>query len=297
MTPEHTFGGSRMDRHIVDFEVSEGGDLGGGEMGAVAALNFSNAPDADPGDAQPEPVEAAAAVEPETAPAEVAPAWSSDDPAFQEAVQLQAAEVARQELAQFFEQFEGQQQGQQPLEQGEPIDPSEYLNPMSDEFGGNLMQVLSNMFQTLEQRTQQMYAPVQRRYESETLAEGQQRVQDVIADDFSRNGDISLPDDSGVKVNDVIKDIAPLYLGEMEQRFGKGTARAAEQAIAKASGLVRQIVSAAEKSGASKNANELSTLAGARTEPGTQGGGLSVAPPAGDEMAIARFHSNRHVAA
>lgn len=286
MNTEHTFGGHSMDRFLIDHEtdVSGAGDLGGvGEMAAVAAIT----PTAEPVVAAQEPAAAAEPVVPDV------PAWSPDDPRFQEAVDLRAAEIARGEISQLFTQFEQQK----PQFEGDPVDPYEFLDPSSDQFGGNLLQLLAQRDQFMLGQMQQLFQPVQQRYQNESIAEGQQRIQDVIADDFAKNGEVTLPADAPVKVGEVIKDMASLYLPEMENRFGQNTARAAEQAITKATGVVRQLVAAAEQAGAAKNANHLATLTGARVEPGTAAAAISAGPQGGDEMSVARFHSTRTVAA
>lgn len=256
---------------LAEMEVVEGADIGAAE--AVA-----------------EPAAEAATEAVETTPAtEAAPAgWTPDDPAFIDAVDARAAEVANVQFQQLLQRFEAENVGAQTAP-GEPIDLNELLNPLNDGFGQNIGQFLQQRDEYLLSQVKEMFQPFQSRFQNETVQEGMQRVADIIDDDFSRNGAIELGE-GAPDPKKVIQEIAPLYLGEMESRYGQGSPRAAEQALAKATGMVRSIVTAAEKRGAAQNANQLATLSSANREPGTGGGAIRAAGEAESvDDALARW--------
>lgn len=250
---------------IAELEVAETIDIGGGDAGAEAA-----APEAATADGA-DGADAAHSLE-ETPAETAAPAWTPeqiaalrDMPEFHDLLNEEAGRIADSRLEARIQQMQ-----QQPTGEGD-FDPNEFLNPMSEDFGQNLYTLL-NAF------AQQAQAPFQKQQEQAMLAEGQQRMVDIIDDDFSRNGPIELGE-GAPDPKQVIQQISPLFLEESVARYGD-TPRAGEAALAKATSLIRSIVSAAEKRGASQNANRLATLSNANGEPGTGGAAIHNGDPA-----------------
>lgn len=252
--PTHTFGGSAMDRHLFDFMPDDG--AAGAEGGAAPSP-------AEPAAAAPEPTGEAAPSSP--AATDTAPPWTPDNPLFLDAVDTRASELVEAQLAarlapltQMLEQRTGGQQ--QPA-------PMPALDPFSDDFGTALDQRLGLMLQRVEQMVQGVAQPLAAQQEAAQAAEGEQRIQDMIADDISRNGDLP------AKAQPLVRTLAEQMFPEVSARYG-ATGRAAEMAVQKAAAMVRDIVSEALTMGAEQTRNQLSTLAGAHGEPGTGQAGV-----------------------
>lgn len=166
------------------------------------------------------------------------------------------------------------------------------IDPFSDDFGGQLAQMFQTFGQGLMQQLDQRLAPVTNRFEKEEVGEWENRIKDFVADDMARNGDLTDP------AKGVVDKIGTLFLGEAEQRYGNNPGRKMEYAVGKATGLIRSIETAADERGYQRAKNELATLAGAQTEPGTAGGAVQSAEPAETEMeALERFIARTRTAA
>lgn len=196
------------------------------------------------------------------------------DPQFLEAVDSRAYELANglvdQRLAPLEQLLRDAFQADQG---GGSVDPAQ-LNPWGEGFGESL----DARFQALEQRFAQMLngvaAPLAARQEAETVAEGNQRIQDMIADDIGRNGDFPTNPETGRSAaKDAIRPLADILFPQIAQRYGN-TPHAAEAAVFKATAMVRAIVDEARQHGATTETNRLATLAGANGDLGVNGAGV-----------------------
>jgi hypothetical protein len=254
----------------IAFEVPEGG---------VAVVEPPEPVAVEP--VAPEP----AAVEP---PAPAAPNWN--DPALLDLVDTRAGEIAQQQLVQLLEQYanepapQGQPQGQPQI--GQLVDEYGQLDPNA------LVQLLAQQqaqtFAALDQRIQQLQAPLTARFEQETVAEGNQRLSDILADDVARNGEFSSDAEADNAARQLVRTLAEQAFPQVAQRFGN-TPRAAEMAMAQAAAQVRQVLTADRASALTTEQNRIAALAGVRVEPGTAAvgvEGLSDTPLSAREIAM-----------
>jgi hypothetical protein len=226
-----------------------------------------------------EPVEptepAAAAPEP--------PNW--EDPALLDLVDSRAAQIAQTQLAQLLEQYAAE-----PQEPGQP-----QIGQLVDEYGNldpnALVQLLTTqqqqMLQQFDQRLQQIQAPLAARAAQEANAEGNQRLQDILADDIARNGEFSADKDADAKARGLVRTLAEQAFPEVAQRYGV-TPRAAELAMTRAAAQVREVLAADRQASLSTEQNRIAALAGVRPEPGTAAvgvEGLSDKPLSARELA------------
>ena len=292
----HTFGGSALDRHVFDFETAADA---GGAAGAPAGADPSVTAAADPA-GTPSPAPAAAPggeAVPPAAATDVAPAWSPDDPAFLEAVDQRAIDLYEQRfgpLAQMLEQtFAGYPAVQmQPGFEGQPLLPPD---PFSDNYQQELAvynQARDEQLMTrIEQMIGQVAQPLNARIESETLAEGQQRLQDMIADDVARNGDFPrAPGETESKAQKLVMPLAEALFPQIASRYGGGP-RAAELAIQQASSTVRAIIAEAGAAALEAHKNQVATLTGVQGEPGAAAAGAQGLSDTQDPNEITRRYA------
>jgi hypothetical protein len=228
----------------------------------------------------PEPTE-------ELAPEAPAPAgWSADDPAFREAVAEEAAHIARAQIEQTLAGLAQQQQeqgyyGQEAEQQGYP---DFNLDPLEEGFGQNLAQMIAwnnqQLMAGIQQMVGQALGPVYEQQDRGAIAEGTERMKDILSDLAAREGDFS---------QDAAQRVAPMFLAAAETRYGEGTRRSAEAALTEAARFVRSLEREAEKRGADRLRNELSGKQGLPVEPGTGGAAVSTKGiEAHDEVAWAQ---------
>ena len=237
---------------------------------AAGPASAAEAADLSSGQAAGEAVDASAA---EAAPVEEAPA-AAQTPAFDREEFEGQLEYLRQQNAQLVEYLQSQQQPQ--AEQGQPqFDPAQLV----DEFG-NLNPVALAQFMAqnneqlmgaFDQRFQQIQAPLAAREEAETIAEGEQRLQDILADDVSRNGEFSPKADVDKQARGLVRMIADQQFVEVAQQYGMSP-RAAEIAMGRAAAQVRDMLRANAEAAVEAHVNHNATLAGARSEPGAAAG-------------------------
>lgn len=278
-----TFGGSHLDRYLFDLETTPDGaaDISGGDEAGAALPS----PDA--------PVIAGAAGDeatPSDAATDTAPAWTPeqihalrDHPEFQSFLADEAGAVARAQLQSILQEYAAQEQGgyrEQEAGLGD-IDFAEFLNPLEDNFGTNLAQFMAHSQQAAAQQilgaVQQMLSPILEERQEKLLGEGSQRIDDILADDVARNGDWNAAE----QAPQLVKTLAPLFMRQAEARYGEGTPRAAEAALAHAASTVRQLDKAAHDKGFEAGKNWTQTLAdGGRSEPGVGAAGAQTFPEA-----------------
>lgn len=260
------------------------------QLGGVRPYGISfEAPEA--GVAVVDPPEPAAVEPPEPVePAAVAPAAPNwEDPALLDLVDARAQALVQQQFGQIaplLEQFlggEGQPQGQPQI--GQLVDEFGQLDPNA------LVQLLSaqqaQTFQAIDARIAQMQAPLAARFEQETVAEGNQRLNDILADDVARNGEFSADAEADKAARGLVRTLAEQAFPQVAQRYGP-TPRAAEMAMAQATAQVRQLLTADRAAALTTEANRVAALAGVRVEPGTAAvgvEGLSDKPLSSRELA------------
>jgi hypothetical protein len=149
------------------------------------------------------------------------------------------------------------------------------VDPYSEEFGSQLGQGIQS---TIQQALQGALGPItgalEQAQNEQLLAEGEEALKDMIADEVARNGDFATttrPDGSSFQPGrEMARTLTDTFMPEALQRYGNHP-RAAEYAVAKASAYVREWESAVKQAGAVQAANHAATLAGAPAEPGASG--------------------------
>lgn len=236
--------------NIFEFEASEEGGAG-----AAAGLTPEAAESGAPGEA--------ADLSAVSAPA-AAPVWET--PEFQDAVAAQAAEIADARIAAM--RAEQAQAAQAPVQGAAPPFPDQYSENYGQEMAAWMAwrdeQLLSKIDQRISPVTESLTATEQAR----VAAEGDQRVQDMIADDISRNGDL------GETARSLIRPLAEARYGEYAQRYGEGR-RAAEAAIQSAAATIRQSVAEERTAAATAETNRINLLGGLRDTPAEGASGIS----------------------
>lgn len=200
-------------------------------------------------------VESGASGEGDTpAPATVeAPAWDADNPAFREAVQQETQALIEAQLARL-----APPSVEQPVEAQIPN-----LDPFDENFAQNLATLLQ---QTVQGAVSPLLETAQQQQAAANEAHWNDVVQDVIADETSRNGDLTTEELEALNL------IGVSIMPEMHGKYGQ-TPRAVEATVHRAAAQVRAIITAAEERGIERYKNELGTLGGARTELGAGGTG------------------------
>lgn len=187
----------------------------------------------------------------ETAPT---PAWTPDDPAFREAVERETHALVQAEIARLVPQT-AETPAAPELPELDPFDPA---------FAANLAQLIR---QNMEGVVAPLLSTAQQQQDAANQAHWNTVVEDVIADETSRNGDLSTDEIAALNL------IAVTIMPQMHEKYGQ-TPRAVEATVQKAAAQVRAITAAAEARAVERYKNELGTLGGARTElPGGGGGG------------------------
>lgn len=158
----------------------------------------------------------------------------------------------------------------------------EYGNLDPGAFAQFLAQRDERLLGAIDQRFQSISAPLAAREEAETIAEGEQRLTDILADDISRNGEFVAGVTEEAKAADkqareLVRTLANQAFPEVAQRYGM-TPRAAEVAMTNAATQVRGLLKAAGLSAVAVTANHNATLAGASREAGSGAAGLATTP-------------------
>lgn len=250
---------------MFETTIDAGMSGGGGVVEPVAA----------PEPVAPEPV-APVAVEATPAPAAI----DYDDPRLQDLIQNQASQIAQQTL----EQMVQRSQMQQPQAQ-QGFDPSQLLDEYGNVNPAALATLMQQQQQTTLQAVQEMFTPLasqmQAQQEAETIASGEARLEDILADDIARNGDfvraagntpeqVAQAQEADKAARALVRTTADQMFPEIAQRHG-ATPRAAEIAMGRAADQVRSLLRVAGQSAQAAQANQLATLAGQHGEPGSAG--------------------------
>lgn len=257
----------RIPGFMFEAVIDGGGGMGGGAVEPVAS---------------PEPVAPAAPepVAPAADPAPAAAAIDYDDPRLQDLIQNQASQIAQQTLEQMVQRSQMQQTQPQ---QG--FDPSQLLDEYGNVNPAALATLMQQQQQTTLQAVQEMFTPLasqmQAQQEAETIASGEARLEDILADDIARNGDfvraagntpelVAQAQEADKAARALVRTTADQMFPEIAQRYG-ATPRAAEIAMGRAADQVRSLLRVAGQSAQAAQANQLATLAGQHGEPGSAG--------------------------
>lgn len=252
-----------LNTFLVEYEPDEGTDAG--------AAAVAPAPPTE-GDA------AAVASEPSVGATE--PSAPAFDPS-----EIQAElEYLRTQNAQFAQLLQGVAAQAQPttgqqqpsgLPAFDPFD-ADSVRAWQDARDQQLLAAIDQRFSAVSSRFAQQDALAQQ-------AEGEQRIEDVIADDVSRNGEYASDPEADRQARATVRALAEQLFPEYAQRYGAGP-RAGELALSKAAAQVRSLLSAAGTTAVTQRDNELANLAGVRGEPGTgaSAGVPGVSAPAAD---------------
>lgn len=254
----------------IRFETDPG--MGAGTGGAPAALADGDgagaATDALGDDG------AGAAVAAPVAPV-VAPQPSWDDDQFADLAAAQAERLFNERMAPLvplLERFLGDGSGA-PGGAAAAAGAPGALNPWDENFGDNLDARFQQFEQLLNTGLERLAAPLAAREQAEIVEEGNQRLQDMAADEIARNGDFAAdPETNETPGKQLVRPLADLFFPAIAEKYGP-TPRAAAIAIDQAAGIVRQIEANAAKVALAKETNRLSTLAGANGEPAVAGVG------------------------
>lgn len=232
-----------------------------------------------------------AAVE-ETVAEPAAPA--ADDLGF-DPVELQAeldyTRSQNQELQQLLSQFVDQYEGNQQESQSAPD-----LSGLTDEYGNlrpeGLLQILNSNNEQLLGQVGQMFqsvqAPLAAQQEAQVVAEGNQRLQDIIADDVSRNGEFASDPEADANARELVTTLASTIFPDVAQRYGSNP-RAAEIAMSRAAQQVRGLLQSAGVAAVTQNQNQLANLASKNGEPGVGGPGTEAPVVKIGEKSVNRF--------
>lgn len=258
----------------IRFHADPGGGGGdpGGDGGAAAPA------DGQAGTAVADaPVDDAAATPAVAAPA--APATEPwDDDRYLDLVDQRAQQIFETRIAPIvplLEQFLGN--GGAPGATGAAAagaDAGGELNPWDPSFAGSLDARFARMEQLLQKGMQQLAQPMMAREQAELEQEGNQRLQDMLADDIARNGEFPRTVDPATgqpvtesKAEKLVTPLAQMIFPSIAEKFGE-TPRAAELAMGRAAAIVREIVAEASAAALNQETNRLGALADAHGEPG-----------------------------
>lgn len=119
----------------------------------------------------------------------------------------------------------------------------------------------------LDERFQQVSAPLAAQQEAALVAEGEQRLTDILVDNINRHGEFASDPEADRQARAMVRTLADQLFPEVAERFGN-TPKAAEVAMSRAADQVRGLLGSVAGAGAAQAANRLATLAGAATSAG-----------------------------
>jgi hypothetical protein len=214
---------------FFDFEPSEDG----GDTGAAAPPSGDGAAADTAGGASPEPVPSPAgategAAAPAFAPEQIEALRS--DPGFQEWMAEEAASIADARFSQLLEHARGQQPQPQPQGDGGQVNLNEFLDPMGDNFGENLMHVLGLMSRGITETVDARFQPFSEQQEQARAAERDDLLKSAITDTAGTLGGLK---GGEVAVDRVMAAVRTTYMPQAAALYGQ-TDRAAQVAIEKA---------------------------------------------------------------
>lgn len=241
---------------------------GGAEAGAAPS------PEVQPGEGE----SSAPATEP-------APAWTPeqiaalrDNPEMQEWLGAEASTIAEARINQVLEQARNGQH-QPGLPQGD-ININEFLDPMGDNFGQNLLTVLSLVNQGVNQTLNGALAPLQQQAEAVEAAERDELLSTAITDVATSLGGLRGGD---AAVQRVMQSVRSQYMPEAMRMYGQ-TDRAAQVAIDRAVRAEHAYQASVSGTAAAATAEHLSLINGAPAVPGNGAANGVVTPINGEVL-------------
>lgn len=155
------------------------------------------------------------------------------------------------------------------------------ISNLTDEYG-NLDPQKFAVFQAQRDQAivaqmQQMFQPLQQNFESQreaqVIAEGEQRLNDIMADDIARNGAFAADEGANAQAQEIVNTLASQMFPDISAQYGPNP-RSAEIAMTRAAEQVRGLLRSVGGSAVAQTQDHLSTLAGAHGEPGAGGTGI-----------------------
>ena len=194
--------------------------------------------------------------------------------------ELEHVRTQNQELFGILNQFSQQAEpGQfaQDVQQSTGVD----VAALTDEYGNfnpnAFAQYQAQRDQQLLGQIGQMFQPIQQTFasqqEASVIAEGEQRLSDILADDVSRNGEFASDPSADAQARELVNTLASQKFPDIAARWGNGP-QAAERAMTEAAAEVRGLLRSVGGAAVSQNQNQLATLAGQHGEPGAGGAGV-----------------------
>lgn len=190
-----------------------------------------------------------------------------DDPGMQEWLGTEASTIVEARLNQVLEQARSGQQPPAGLPQGN-ININEFLDPMGDNFGQNLLTVLGLVGQGVNQTVNGALAPFQQQAEAAEAAERDEMLSTAITDVATSLGGLRGGD---AAVQRVMQSVRSQYMPEAMRMYGH-TDRAAQVAIDRAVRAEHAYQTSIAGTSAVANAEHLAAINGA---PAAAGNGIA----------------------
>jgi len=187
-----------------------------------------------------------------------------------------------------------QSQAQQPAQQqgqGQNV-----YEGLVDEYGAlnveKFAQLQTARDQALLGQISQMFNPIQESFQSQqeasVIAEGEQRLADILADDVSRNGEFASDPEADARAREFVSERASQLFPELAERYGPSP-RTAERAMTRAASEVRGLLQSVGGAAVQQNQNQLANLASANGEIGGTAAGVESPVIRLGETSAARF--------
>ena len=186
--------------------------------------------------------------------------------------------------------------GQQQPQQGQQAAPD--YSQLVDEYGNFNAQAFAELQRTNNEallgQIAGMFTPIQQTFaqqqESSVIAEGEARLNDILADDVSRNGEFASDPEADAQARELVSTLASQMFPDIADRYGSNP-KAAEIAMTRAATQVRGLLRSVGGAAVTQNQNTLATLAGAHGEPGAHGAGVEAPVIRMGDTSAARFAS------
>lgn len=145
------------------------------------------------------------------------------------------------------------------------------IDPYGEDFGSQLGNgIRAEIHDALQSAFTPLAQSIEQDQQERILAQGEENIKDMIADERARNGDYGVNDEANSIAEQMIRERIDLLTPHYVNRYGQHP-RAVEAAAEHAAKDVRALIKAASQAGATQQANHVATLAGAQGEPATSG--------------------------
>lgn len=239
--------------------------------------------------------ESAVVEEPAAEPAApAAPAEPSLDPREVQA-QLEYLAERNSQLEGYLQQIAEQGQSQTPQQQ------QDIYQGLVDEYGQldvqKFAQLQTARDQALLAQIGQMFTPIQETFQSQqeasVIAEGEQRLADILADDVSRNGEFHSDPEVDGQIREMIAERASQLFPDLADRYGANP-RSAEMAMTRAAAEYRDLTAKIGGQAVQQNQNQLANLANAKSEIGGTVAGTEAPVIRMGETSASRFAAGQN---